>query len=334
MRALHLWAGALSLGMAGAVAQAQAQTPAQGGATPPAAPAPVATPVPAPVPAPASPFAAAQFSRVQGHGGVPLNVLSQGEATRPSVVLVHGYRQSHLSWQTLFAGAAARHCRLVAYDLRGHGNSGQPWQAEAYADARAWADDLAAVIRAQGLQRPLLVGWSFGGQVLMDFLRLHPDLPVAGLVLVDTPAGLLPAPAVAATATAAPPRPVPSTDLALNVAAAQRSAQLVLGDGVPPAVRQQLAAASMRVSPLVDQGVAARGPVDNTDLLPRLRQLPVTLVSGGRDPIFTPAQAAQLQALLPSARVAHFESAGHAPFLDDPQRFAALLEELACHLER
>lgn len=287
-------------------------------------------------PAPlASPFAAAQFSRVAGHGGVPLNVLSQGDASRPAVLLVHGYRQSHLSWQGVFAGgAAAQHCRLVAYDLRGHGNSGQPWQAEAYATGQPWADDLAAVIRTQGLQRPLLVGWSFGGQVLMDFLRLYPDWPVAGLVLVDTPAGLLPEPAVAATAASAPPRPAPSTDLALNVAAAQRSAQLVLGDGVPPALRQQLAAASMRVSPLVDQGVAARGPVDNTDLLPRLRQLPVTLVSGGRDPIFTPAQATQLQALLPAAGVHRFESAGHAPFLDDPQRFATLLQDLVCHRAR
>lgn len=321
MRALHLWAGALSLGMAGAVAQAQAQTPAQGGVTPPAAPAPVA----APVPAPASPFAAAQFSRVQGHGGVPLNVLSQGEATRPAVVLVHGYRQSHLSWQTLFAGTAARHCRLVAYDLRGHGNSGQPWQADAYDAAAPWADDLAAVIRAQGLQRPLLVGWSFGGQVLLDFLRLHPGQPVAGLVLVDTPAGLLPPPSGAI-----PPRPAPSTDLAVNIAAAQRSMPLVLGEGVSPALRQQLAAASMRVSPLVDQGVAARGAVDNTDLLPRLRQLPVTLVHGGRDPIFTPAQAERLRALLPGARVERFDDAGHAPFLDDPARFGALLDELAC----
>lgn len=284
--------------------------------------------------APVSPFAGAQFSRVTGHAGVPLNVLSQGDPTHPAVLLVHGYRQSHLSWQTLFDGPAARHCRLVAYDLRGHGNSGQPWQAEAYADARPWADDLAAVIRAQRLQRPLLVGWSFGGQVLMDFLRLHADLPVAGLVLVDTPAGLLPAPSAGASAASAPPRPAPSTDLALNVAAAQQSAQRVLGEGVPPALRQQLAAASMRVSPLVDQAVATRGPVDNTDLLPRLRQLPVTLVNGGRDPIFTPAQAAALQAVLPAARVERFESAGHAPFLDDSQRFAALLDDLACRAQR
>ncbi|MCE4552888.1 alpha/beta fold hydrolase [Roseateles cellulosilyticus] len=271
-------------------------------------------------------FDGARFGTVAGHGGVPLNVVQKGEPGKPGVLFLHGFRQSYLSWSAQFGADLAKHCHLVAYDLRGHGNSGQPWQAAAYDNARPWADDMAAVIQASGLVKPLVVAWSFGGNVAMDFLRLHPEVPIAGLVLVASPAGLLAAPDASS---AKPPRPV-ALDLAQAISGAERTAQLVFGAGVDAGLRSQLTAASLRGGPYLDSAVAVRGAGANADLLPQLAQQHVTLALGGRDAIVSEPVARQLRAALPTARVATFPQAGHALFLEDAAGFNALLDELHC----
>lgn len=280
---------------------------------------------------PRPPFEGARFSEVAGFGGVPLNMVQKGDAGRPGVLFLHGYKQSYLSWSAQFGADLAQRCHLVAYDLRGHGNSGQPWQASAYDNSRPWADDMAAVIRASGLVKPLVVAWSFGGNVAMDFLRLHPEVPIAGLVLVSSPAGLLTAPG---SAPANAPRP-PALDLAQGVAAAERSAQFVFGTGVEPGLRAQLTAASLRVGPYLDSAMAVRGAGANADLLPALAQLPLTLALGGRDPIVPAAVAQKLRAALPGARVVEFPDAGHAMFLEEgaATRFNALIDALQCSVK-
>ena len=62
---------------------------------------------------------------------------------------------------------------MVTYDLRGHGNSDKPLEPERYRDSKAWGDEVQAVMDATGLKRPVLVGWSYGGRVMADYLT-HP----------------------------------------------------------------------------------------------------------------------------------------------------------------
>jgi len=273
-------------------------------------------------------FGDARWAQVIGHAGVPLNVLSKGDPAQPVVLLVHGFRQSSLSWVRQFASTLPASCHLVAVDLRGHGNSGQPWQADAYDSARPWADDLARVIAALDLKRPLLVGWSFGGNVAMDFLRLHGDVPLAGLLLVSTGAGLVLAPPASP---GTPPPPTASANLLTNMASVEQSMALLFEPGLDPALRQVFSAASMRVSPFVDRGVLSRRATakSNADLLPALN-IPVTLVFGGRDRVVPATVTSAVKALLPRARVEDFADAGHAPFLDDAERFNRLLASLQC----
>jgi pimeloyl-ACP methyl ester carboxylesterase len=65
-------------------------------------------------------------------------------------------------------------------DLRGHG--GSEVSADGYDDPGVWAADLAAVLELAG--RPaVLVGSSYGGLVITDYLRAHGQAGVAGLVL-------------------------------------------------------------------------------------------------------------------------------------------------------
>ena len=44
---------------------------------------------------------------------------------------------------------------------------------EHYTNAKLWADDVAAIIQQLGLERPVLVGWSYGGYIICDYLRAH-----------------------------------------------------------------------------------------------------------------------------------------------------------------
>ncbi len=59
--------------------------------------------------------------------------------------------------------------RIVTFDIRGHGLSEKPSGPEHYADGRLWADDVAAVIEQTGLERPVLVAWSYGGYIVTDY---------------------------------------------------------------------------------------------------------------------------------------------------------------------
>jgi NAD(P)-dependent dehydrogenase (short-subunit alcohol dehydrogenase family)/pimeloyl-ACP methyl ester carboxylesterase len=87
--------------------------------------------------------------------GVPLAVYEQGDPARPTVLLVHGYPDTHAVWDDVAADLAADH-HVVRYDVRGAGASGAPAGRDGYRLARL-AADLAAVADAVSPQRPVHV---------------------------------------------------------------------------------------------------------------------------------------------------------------------------------
>ncbi|MCA1655149.1 MAG: alpha/beta fold hydrolase, partial [Pseudonocardiaceae bacterium] len=122
---------------------------------------------------------------LRGADGVRLAIHAAGDPQAPPIVLVHGWASSAAQWREQLGDAelTARH-RLIAVDLRGHGESDKPDPADGGYDKPAtWADDLAAVLAYAG--RPaVLVGWSYGGLVLTDYLRERGTAGIVGLVLV------------------------------------------------------------------------------------------------------------------------------------------------------
>ena len=120
---------------------------------------------------------------ITGGGGVRLHVREAGNPHGRPVLFIHGYSQSFLSWiGQLGARRLGGPLRLLAMDLRGHGLSDKP--PGVYTDSGLWADDVQAVISTLGLDRPVLVGWSYGGLVICDYLRFHPDTPLQGIEFV------------------------------------------------------------------------------------------------------------------------------------------------------
>jgi pimeloyl-ACP methyl ester carboxylesterase len=104
-----------------------------------------------------------------------------GPAGAPVVLLIHGLLASaDLNWSLAVPELATRY-RVVAPDLRGHGDGMRTRRF----DGAECADDLAALVAAMGLGQVIIVGYSLGGMVAQVFARRHPNL-VSGLVLCAT----------------------------------------------------------------------------------------------------------------------------------------------------
>jgi pimeloyl-ACP methyl ester carboxylesterase len=96
------------------------------------------------------------------------------------IVLVHGLASSYRIWDLVAPRLAVRH-RVVALDQRGHGRSDRP---DDSFDFATYVADLRGFMDALGLEQAILVGHSWGGNVVVQFGFDHPDR-APGLVLVD-----------------------------------------------------------------------------------------------------------------------------------------------------
>src|ERR1700688_236353 len=125
--------------------------------------------------------------------GLTMSAQEYGNPNGPGIVFIHGFSQSHLSWMRQTDSDLSKDFHIVTYDLRGHGNSDKPLDAARYRDSRAWGDEVQAVIDAAGLKRPVLVGWSYAGRVISDYLATHGAGQIAGINFVDAPIKVDPA---------------------------------------------------------------------------------------------------------------------------------------------
>src|SRR6202453_2524490 len=115
-----------------------------------------------------------------------VNVLSvAGRGDGPAVLFVHGNVSSSLVWPPLML-ALPEEYRPLAIDLRGFGDT-DPEPVDATRGLRDYADDLAAVIDALGLESVHLIGWSMGGGVVLQYLVDRPGTHRAASVVLEDP---------------------------------------------------------------------------------------------------------------------------------------------------
>lgn len=96
------------------------------------------------------------------------------------LVLVHGLADDHRAWRKVLPWLALEH-RVIAYDVRGHGETPL---ADAQGNVRQLAADLVGLLDALELERADLCGFSLGGTIVMRAAIDHPErvrrlLPVA-----------------------------------------------------------------------------------------------------------------------------------------------------------
>jgi pimeloyl-ACP methyl ester carboxylesterase len=128
-----------------------------------------------------------EFRRVQLKTGVTLNVALAGDGSKPAVVLLHGFPESHRTWRDL-APLLEQDFRLVMPDQRGFAGSDRPQEVDAY-KTDALIDDLFALADALSLERFSLVGHDWGGAIAWSAaLRNHARIERLAIVNAPHPA--------------------------------------------------------------------------------------------------------------------------------------------------
>ena len=242
-------------------------------------------------------------------------------------MFVHGWSQSQLCRSRQTAGTLAQDFRLVTFDLRGHGMSETPLAAEHYVDARLWAEDLNAVIEDLELERPVLVGWSYGGFVVTDYLRAYGEDAIAAVDLVGGAVLLTPSfdhigPGLLDNAGDAC-----GSDLPAAIAAIKRFLRACTAKPLSAEEWGVALCWNMVVPAQVRQALFAR-EVDADDVLSSL-SVPVLVTHGRADEIVLPSMAEHVLEVCPAARASWYDDVGHMPFVEAPDRFDAELRELA-----
>ena len=270
---------------------------------------------------------------VAGGGGTKIAVYEYGDPNGSEILLVHGFSQSHLSWSKQYNSPMMQKFRMVAIDLRGHGASEKPTNAESYNNSKVWADDINAVIKAKNLKKPIIVGWSYGGFIISDYVREFGDSNLGGIDFVGaaTQLGTEDAksqfgPGLEPVGRMLDPRQE------LNIPATAQFLRLTTTAPLPAEEFEQAFAYNMAVSPEVRLGLLSR-KIDGNDALAKIT-VPVLISHGQKDIMVLLASGDYIASKIKQATKSYYSDAGHIPFMEDPERFNRELAEFASKVGR
>lgn len=292
-----------------------------GGVTLAQAPAP-ATSAPA---APAGPALPYRPHAIRTPDGLTLAAYEYGNPQGPAILFLHGYAQAALCWDRQTRDPAlARDFRMVALDLRGHGMSDKPVGNEHYRPNKLWADDVKAVIDQLQLARPTLVGWSYAGRLMGDYVSEHGTGAIGAMNWV-----------AATSSTAETSRygralrhlgPMGSPDPAIAIAATIAFLRDCFEVQPSASDFEVMLSFNMMVPRHVRIGLGGR-PITFEQRL-RTVDVPVLVTHGLLDKVSDISMARHTASLIPGSRLSEYPFIGHAPFWEDAPRFNRELAEL------
>lgn len=261
-----------------------------------------------------------QGSSLVTSDGVRLHVIEagQGKPGQPVIAFVPGWSLPASIWAKQIAALSATH-KVVALDPRGQGESEIP--ARGYTTERR-AEDLHDLVSRY---RPVvLVTWSLGSLEALQYVHKRGESNLRALVIVDSTVGEISA------AVPVPPKPPPSPQLSFQdelrldrPKATEAFLRAIFRTPQPQEVIAALREAALRMP------LEASLSLFPGNRIPRERWR--RTVNDIRKPLLyavTPqfaGQARRLKAKRPATRVELFENAGHALFVDEPERFNAVL---------
>lgn len=248
------------------------------------------------------------------------------------LLLLHGL-MAHGGFFPEQAGLA-RDFRLIAVDLRGHGSSGG---APGSMTVCQLASDIEELYAALALEDAIGIGWSLGASILWEVLCGPQSRRFAGAVVVDMTArvqneegwalGL--SPEACDLRTAAINEDFESFAVAAGQAIFAQPVGEALRDTADWAGREFARNDPATIAALWQSLVES----DFRPHLARIRQ-PTLIVHGRYSQLYGPPTAAHLAAALPDARAIEFKHSGHAPQLEEPDKFNAAIRDFADSLSR
>lgn len=266
-----------------------------------------------------------QSHTIAGGGDVELNVDETGDSDEQSILFIHGYTQSRLSWMKQMESDLAEDFHLLALDNRGHGQSDKP--RDAYTDSDIWADDIQSIIDHFELSQPVLVGWSYGGLIISDFLGKYGDEHIGGINLVGAISKLGTEDALAVIGEDFMNQ-IPgfeSQDVEESVEALRTFVKDCAYAEFDPADLSLILGFNVIVPPHVRESLHSRTVTHDDDL--RAVEKPVLITHGEEDGIVLPAAAEEHAELIERAEISFYPDVGHSPFWEAADRFNRELRE-------
>ena len=270
--------------------------------------------------------------------GPELTVADGRLERQPTIVVLHGGPGFDQGYLRPGLRALASDAQLVFVDLRGQGRSAMaPLES---CTLEQMADDVAALLAALGIERPVVLGHSAGGFVALQLALRHPGV-TAGLILCHTAPTLAPVP---------DPAPPPGPAERGGPAAGAAAARTFGGDLAPetseaferlvvplyaapghehvPAPLMALSTLNPDIASYFFQRLAR-----DYDVRSQLAEItaPALVIVGSHDWVCPPAKGRVIADAIPDARLVELPDAGHFGFAETPEPFLAAVRE---HLAR
>ena len=240
-----------------------------------------------------------------------------------TLMLIHGVAgTAELNWGKVFA-PLGRHFRVVAADLRGHGD-GIPLRSRFRLEV--CADDVAALAGVLDIGRFAAVGYSMGGMVAQVLYRRHRPL-LSGLVLCSTASNVRGSPVEQMAALAVPAMAAAlQWNPMLHLMGADFFGLALLGRVDDPATARWARAQLNRTTLATTISAMHAVCQFTSDSWIGQVDVPAAVVITARDSVVPPDRQRELARAIPGASV-HYVDADHGACVNAPQLFArALLE--------
>lgn len=232
----------------------------------------------------------------------------------PPVVLLHGYvGDGPTTWRPQLEGLSEEFT-VVAWDAPGAGGSSDPPESIGMA---GYADCLAAFVARLGLERPHIVGLSFGGALAIEFCRRHPSMP-STLILASAYAGWA----------GSLPAEVAQQRLQQALVLADLSADefvetllpTMFSEVTPQQSVDSFGAALRAFHPVGFRAMARASAEDLRDALPHIT-VPTLLVYGDKDVRAPLTVGEHLRTAIADATLVVLPGAGHVCNIEAPEEF-------------
>lgn len=248
------------------------------------------------------------------------------------LVLLHGITDNGLTWAGVLDRIDPR-CRVLAPDLRGHGESDKP---ETRYDTEAYADDVRRLIAEAAGESALVLGHSLGGVVAVQVGATAPEL-VRGLCLEDPPLyfvnnlddvyrGLFESIVVIARTLQDGTRSADDWFAVMANAPDPFTGKPGIETMGEANIRVQLDSIAMMRPQVLEDALAGSLEWDTDRVLGALRW-PVTLVNGAPalGAVITPEEASRVAGIIPQARTVQLAGVGHLIHDEQPQAWVEVV---------
>lgn len=261
------------------------------------------------------------------HGAV--SVADTGGSGFP-LLMLHGSANCKEVFQSQLESPLAERYRLIALDLLGHGQSANAEYPGTAYTLTGFAESAADVVAALGVKRMAVFGWSLGGHIAIEMLSSQSI--IAGLMLTGTPP-IAPGPLGLLRGFQAHWDMLLASKEKFTERDVARFHHLCFGDHGSSEMLEAIARADGRVRTIAVNGMM-RGEGADQKRTVETAKVPIAMVNGEHEPI---ARLGYIDGLdyqtLWDERCHVIAGAAHAPFIERPEVFNALLNRFIADVE-